>query len=131
MEGCRGDFQLIHRIGSREKLAAFRVSSEYRVFCIGEYIHTHLWSEPEIRNLRSEPTCDDNSQNCQSTLLEISSIVHHSCLINRKKVHQLPDTFKRIIMSLICFIIYKTLKKGYLQQRHCEGCAGEQHCGCE
>ena len=60
-----------------------------------------------------------------------TSIVHHSCLINRKKVHQLPDMFERIIMSLICFILYKTLKKGYLQQRHCEGCAGEQHCGCE
>lgn len=45
----QGDLQLTHRIGSSEKLAALRVSSEHRVFCIGEYVSTHLWSQPEIQ----------------------------------------------------------------------------------
>lgn len=46
----------MHKIGSREKLSEFRVSSEYRVFCIGEYLNKHLWSQPEIQNLRWQLT---------------------------------------------------------------------------
>lgn len=38
-----------------EKLAAFRVSSEYRVFCIGEYISTH-----KIRNNQKFGIWDQN-----------------------------------------------------------------------